>query len=192
MARFFEGQEFRHFADRNSGHTFSDLLFRNCTFINSMLSVTTNPRRRSTIRNLTLINSKVISCEVDCAIVEDVLVEEMHSGGFVCLWGAVLKHVTLRGYIDYLKISPFIDGLAKPKQQRPFDKANARYCVGVDWALDIREAEFGDVDLCGVPGRLVRRDPETQVLVTRHQAEAGHWRQLDLSKTFWPETLELY
>src|SRR5260370_22690383 len=180
MAKVFEGQEFRHFADRNSGRTFSDLLFRNCTFVDSILSVTTNPRRRSTIRNVTLINSKVISCEVDCAIVEDVLVEEMHSDGFVCLWGAVLKHVTLRGSIDYLKISPFIDGLVKPKQQRPFDEANARYYAAVDWALDIRDAEFGDVDLLGVPGRLVRRGPETQVLARRHPAEARRWRHFCL------------
>lgn len=192
MTRTFDGQEFRHFRDRDSGRTFSDLAFRNCTFVNSSLSITADPRRRSTIRNVAVINAKIINCDVNCAIIEDVLVENVQSTTFVGVWGAVCKHVTLRGIISHLKISSLIDGLVKPEQQRPFDEANGRYYENVDWALDIREAEFGDIDVRGVPGRLVRRDPETQVLVTRRKAEEGHWRTFDLSKTYWPEALELY
>ena len=40
----------------------------------------------------------------------------------------------------------------------------------VDWALDISQGQFKDIDIRGVPGRLVRRDPETQVLITREAA----------------------
>lgn len=192
MTHTFEGQAFRHFRDRGSGRTFSDLIFRNCTFINSSLSLTTNPRRRSTIRNVTVTNSKTINCDVNCALIEDVLVENVQSNDFVGIWGAAFKHVTLRGSISHLKISSLIDGVVKPEQQRPFDDANLRYYQDVDWALDIREAECENIDLRGVPGRLVLRDPATQVLVTRQKAEAGHWRTLALSKTYWPEALELY
>lgn len=191
MTRIFDGREFRHFRDRGSGRTFSDLIFRNCTFVNSSLSITTNPRHRSTIQNVAVINARIVNCSVNCAIIQDVLVENVQNN-FLGIWGAAFKHVTLRGNITDLKFSSLIDGLVKPAQQRPFDDANLRYYQDVDWALDIREAECENIDLRGVPGRLVLRDPATQVLVTRQKAEAGHWRTFDLSKTYWPEGLELY
>ncbi len=59
-----------------------------------------------------------------------------------------------------------------------------RGCVGC-------EAEFAEADLRGVPGHLVRRDPETKALVTREQAMRGVWRAIDLSGTHWGVTLEL-
>jgi hypothetical protein len=37
----------------------------------------------------------------------------------------------------------------------------------IEWALDISEAVFSDVDLSYVPGDLVRRGPETQFLIRR-------------------------
>jgi hypothetical protein len=53
----------------------------------------------------------------------------------------------------------------------------------VDWALDISEAEFPDVELRGIPARLVRADPDLSVVVTREKTEANTaWRdeQIDL------------
>ena len=56
--------------------------------------------------------------------------------------------------------------------QRTFEKANAEYYSTVDWALDIKEAEFDDFDCRGVPSRLVRRNPETQMMLTRERVLA--------------------
>ncbi len=82
--------------------------------------------------------------------------------------------------------SPFVSpGWAKPKQQVAFDEANAQYYETVDWALDISEARFYECDIRGIPARLIRRDPETQVVVTREKALMGKWKELDLSKTYW-------
>jgi hypothetical protein len=39
---------------------------------------------------------------------------------------------------------------------------------------------------------LIRRDPETQVVVTREKAIEGAWRNLDLSKTWWATSLEFF
>lgn len=58
--------------------------------------------------------------------------------------------------------------------------------------LDIREAEFIEADLRGMPGHLVRRDPATQSLVTREKALQSAWRTLDFSKTYWPDAIELF
>jgi len=76
------------------------------------------------------------------------------------------------------------------KLQAEFEDANIKCYASIDWALDIREAEFEECDLRGIPGHLVRRDPETQILVTRERVMEGVWRELDLSRTYWPASLE--
>jgi len=90
-------------------------------------------------------------------------------------------------------ISPLVaTAMAKPKEQAAFDEANARYYEAADWALDISEARFVECDIRRVPARLIRRDPETQVVVTREKALLGEWKKLDLSKTYWGGWIDLF
>jgi hypothetical protein len=96
----------------------------------------------------------------------------------------VFKHVVLRGKIGEIMITDYVG--EKPRLQRAFDEANAAYYANVDWALDIREADCRDVDLRGMPARLVIRDPATQVVVTRERALKGAWSTADLARTHWP------
>jgi len=102
---------------------------------------------------------------------------------------AVFKHVVVRGRIGRLMCSPLISSMAgETPEQRAFDEANAAYYEGVDWALDISQAEANEIAISGVPARLVRRDPETQVVVTRETALAGEWRSLEHVMACWFET----
>lgn len=71
-----------------------------------------------------------------------------------------------------------------------FDEANREYYKTIDWALDISKAEFIESDFRGIPSKLIRHDPETQIVVTRKKALEGEWRKLDLSATYWPAYLE--
>ncbi len=75
-------------------------------------------------------------------------------------------------------------------EQRAFDDANAGLYAGLDWALDISEAEFGAAEIQGVPCGLIRRDPETQMIVRRGNALAGNWRRLGLEDTPWPGMIQ--
>ena len=54
--------------------------------------------------------------------------------------------------------------------------------------MDISQGEFEEFELRGVPARLVRRDPETQVIVRLEKVQAMQkiWRDLDLAGTPWP------
>lgn len=193
MARIFEGRVFESFYDRNSGRTFSDLEFRRCRFESCAISITRKPHRRSTVRNVRIIDCTEVGCVLDTAIVEDVEVNGLKTNGTFHTWGAVFSHVTLRGRVGDIMISPTVSpGQASAAEQRAFDAAHVTYYEAVDWALDIREAEFDDVDLRGIPGHLVRRDPETQALITRAKALQGKWRQFDLSKTYWPTAIDLF
>jgi hypothetical protein len=188
----FEGQEFVQWFDRDSGAIYSDIEFVKCRFESSGLSITREPRLRAIIRNIHLRKCEQRGSTLRAAIVEDVLVEDFKTNGLFQTWGAVFKHVTLRGKIGRIMISPLVaPGSATLEQQRAFDDANAEYYAKVDWALDISEAQFeGECDLRRVPAHLVRRDAETQVVVKREKAMQGEWRKLDLAKTYWARAIE--
>ena len=72
----------------------------------------------------------------------------------------------------------------------PYVVANRRFYEDVDWALDISEARFTAAEFSsGIPARLIRRDPQTQVVLRRSAFEDGRWRdQVDDSlATIWIE-----
>lgn len=77
--------------------------------------------------------------------------------------------------------------VTEPAADDPTVKANARYYAEVDWALDISEAEFTGVEMyrSGIPATLVRRDPETQVVVTRDSVTNGDWRAACDGSSVW-------
>ena len=187
----FEKQTLRELYDRNSGATFADLEFRRCRFQSCALSVTFEPARRSTARNIRLIDCTVEASNVRTAVIEESLVSGLKTIGLFQVWAAVFRHVTIEGRIGRVMLTPHVAPLtATPAQQRAFDEANAAFYESVDWALDISNAEFEEVELTGIPGHLIRRDPQTSVLITRDSALRGTWRTLDLAGTWWPESLE--
>ncbi len=146
---------------------------------------------RSTVRNTRLIQCEESGGWLDAAIVEDSLVDGLKTHGVLQTWGAVFKHVTLRGKIGRVMISDRIaSAKAPPNVQRVFDETNADYYSKIDWALDISEGEFEELDIRGVPALLIRRDPATQAIVTHEKALLGQWQKLDLSGTYWPEAIE--
>jgi len=188
MRRVIENQRFEGFYDRDSGRLFSGLEFRRCLFEGCTLSVASEPALRSTIRDVVLTKCTQFGCSIMRAIVEDVVVDGLKTNEFFS-WGAVFKHVVLKGRISG-PISLQTNTLTKvtpPDTEEAFNRANRLfYKEEVDWALDISEAVFtGECDLRGIPARLIRRDPETQVVVTRRKALEGAWKDLDLSGTHW-------
>jgi hypothetical protein len=107
-------------------------------------------------------------------------------------WAAVFKHVMLRGKVDRVMFSPFFHpGYPESKFQQVVAQANADYYATVDWALDIRDGEFKDFDCRGVPSRLVRRDPETQIMVTR-QRVLNCGDAIRAGGPFWESILKLF
>lgn len=190
--KLYEREEFEHFKDHESGAVFENMEFRRCNFIDCSISITYNPQNRSTIRNVQLVKCEVVGGSLYPAIVEEVLVDGLGTAGLLQAWGAAFKHVTLRGKIGRIMITnglfPSLE--VTSDMQRRLAAANAAYYADVDWALDISEAEFQEFDLRGLPSRLVRRDPETQVVVTRAKALQGEWKKLDLSNTYWDTAIE--
>lgn len=193
MTTLFQDQTFSKIFDQDSLRTFSDLEFQNCKFVNCRVSITKNPRRRSTVRNVRLIGCETRQCAVEAAILEDVVVDGLKTNYPLHVNGAAFKHVVLKGAVGRVVIdATVLPGKLTEDEQTAFDEANAAYYETVDWALDIREAQFRECDLRTIPAHLIRRDPETQVIVKREKAVLESWRSLDLSNTYWATTLEVF
>jgi hypothetical protein len=123
-------------------------------------------------------------------VVEDTVITGLRTRGLLQIWGPVLKHVRLKGRLGRLMISDVHDPSASPSSREAFRADNRDRYADIDWAIDISEAEFEEADLRGVPGGLVRRDPETQVLVRRAALLDGRWRRVPLEDTWWGVALE--
>lgn len=184
--QLFEKQDFSLQSDQNSGRVFEDLEFRRCRFISGYLSAAQGPELRSTARRIRITDCERFGAQIGSAIIEDAVVDGLKTHGLLQTWAAVFKHVTLRGRIGRIMLSDLAQGHLPqdPEKQRLFDAANAAYYRGVDWALDLSEAQFEEVDIRSVPARLIRRDPRTQAVVRRERALAGTWRTLDLRDTW--------
>ena len=173
----FEGQVFRDVFDVDSGRTFSDYELRDCLFENCTISSVVNPNRRSTIRRVAIFGGKASGVSIHPAILEDIWVEDLETMDPVRIRGAVFKRVTLTGRVGSIEIGPKVPKI-DPSRQVGFDQANAMYYRYAPWALDISEAQAVSLRIHGVPSALVRRDPETQAVLTAVGAIRGDWHRV--------------
>lgn len=183
--RVFENEKFDHFVDHNSAAAFADIEFHRCQFEFCSVSITHEPELRSTVSNVRLANCTVNGGTIDRAIIEDCLVENLKTPGLFQTFGTVFKHVVLRGKFERMMLNN--NTLPRGDLNPPYDyesveafrAANAEYYRHVDWALDISQGQFRSLDVRGIPCRLIRRDPETQVVVTKKRLlESDDWREM--------------
>jgi hypothetical protein len=91
-------------------------------------------------------------------------------------------HVAIRGAGGGLTLDELISIPDEKERIQRFRAANGAFYENVDWALDISKAEFESCRIfCELPVRLIRRDPETQVVVRREKLKETEavWRASD-------------
>ena len=185
MTQKFEKQEYFNRYDPDEILSFSDFEFVKCKFMGGGFGYRHTPdfSRRTSASNIRIVNCEARKFGIGPALLSDIHIENMRSD-VVIVWGALFRHVTIKGRFDKLMIHgiPSTCSIGSPEMFRYWETCDAFY-VDVDWAIDIREAEFDD--FCfrtrGVPAHLVRRDRETQVIVSREKAIQAKWRDLGLS-----------
>jgi len=149
------------------------------------------PDLRARIVAVQLIGCSETGVALETAILDDVVVDGLKTSDLLQLWSCALRHVVLRGRIGRIMFSPLVDLLdRKPELNALWRRANDEFYSSVDWALDISAGEFQECEIRGIPGRLIRRDPETQVVVTREKVLSGKWRDVDLEGTHWGLSIE--
>ncbi|HEY6203917.1 MAG TPA: hypothetical protein VI056_12860 [Candidatus Limnocylindria bacterium] len=173
----------------------SDFEFIRCSFDNYTVAVRADLANRPVIRNCRLVDCSVHATYLNGAIVEDTIIDGLRTSArtHLLVFGAVFKHVTLRGKIGTLISRPYthlFDDESHPERDQQFKQANAAYYEQVDWAIDIREAQAAEITLIGVPARLIRRDPATQAVVRRATLADDKWKAIDLGKAYWHVTIQ--
>jgi hypothetical protein len=161
-----EKQDFSRVKSIGSHRTLAGYELSGCEFAGSTLSQFDDPELNLVVRDTTLTRSVCKQSSLSGVRLEDVLVDGVTMSGSLNLYGCAFRHVTLRGRVGTWFVMPPNPSL--PGEVRDaFTTAIQRYYEGVDWALDISEAEFTSAELNYVPGGLVRRNPETQFLLRR-------------------------
>ncbi|NRQ38225.1 hypothetical protein HII36_41305 [Nonomuraea sp. NN258] len=153
-----------------SGHSYEGLTLTGCTFAQCAFSQLEDPGYGLVVRAATLTRCTVRRCTVHGARLEDTVIDRLTTSGALRLEACVFNRVTVLGRAGSVMLMP--PRFTLPAERRAaFDAGALEFYRGVDWALDIRAAEFGSADLYWLPGALVRRDPATQFLLWREAFE---------------------
>ncbi|AWT43735.1 MULTISPECIES: hypothetical protein [Streptomyces] len=166
----FEKQKFQNAKAIGSGREIAGHELVRCEFNGCDLAQFDDPGLGLVVRNVTAERTTAKRSFVDGVRFEDVVVDGLTTPSVMHLNGCVFRRVTLRGRIGPLMTTPPNFSLPAEMQEAFTEGIKAFYADAdpeVDWALDISEAEFSEVDLYYVPGHLVRRDPGTQFLLHR-------------------------
>jgi hypothetical protein len=186
--------DYRSAFDRGNALVIEGLELSNCSFSHCGLSMTKEIAKRSIVRNCKLTNSAVGGCDIGPAILENIEVDGVDTKELLIVWGALFKNVVFRGECGKIKINHWVHFTDRTAAtQAPFDEARNRFYDSIDWAIDIRDAKFREFEYRGIPGRLIKRDPETQFLVRRENVIDASWRsKVSKSNVHWPFVLELF
>ena len=171
----------------NGGALLRDLHVRGCSFFHCGLSITHDPDKRSHVQRVIIEDCNLRSCSIGSAIVEDSVIRSVRSKSLIRAEGAVFKHVTFEGEFNEIGLIPAMPLLSETMHDvAAMRAASSAFYQHVDWAIDIRGANFRCFDIAGIPARLIRRDPKTSCVIRREKVVDGRWRNLDLRNTHWP------
>jgi hypothetical protein len=169
-----EGATFLMAYDKGNSH-FSDLHFHDCTFDNGALSMVKTPQRMSRVQNVRLSKCRAVNSMIQPCMFEDVLIEDLSTNPILLVWASFFRRVKLVGTIGKLNLN--LTPTAFCTDERLLDQfatARAAFYAKTDWALDISEAKLLGLRCEGVPLHLIRRDPQTQIIVDKQGRYPGY------------------
>lgn len=166
--------------DKGNAH-FHDLHLHDCAFDNCGLSMVKYPQRMSRVRNVTLSQCRVVNSEIKPCVFEDVVVEDLSTNPILLVWASLFRRVTLKGKIGKINLNMTPEAFCTDADRlQQFETARAAFYAETDWALDISEARLLGLRCEGVPLHLIRRDPQTQVILDKRGRYRGQ-QALDAS-----------
>jgi hypothetical protein len=180
--------------DRGGALSISSKSFYECEFSNCALSLTTQVDRISTVSDVLIKNCTVWASDVGPAVLRRVHVDGLITDSLFIVWGALFDQVVFSGKIGKIKINRYVHHVEQSEfVQAPFDLARRSFYDKVDWAIDISQAKFRSLNITGIPSRLIRRDPVSQMVVTRESAMRTSWRsKLSADNKHWPFVIDMF
>ena len=170
------------------GSIYEDVELSRCEFRGCALgSLARYPSQRTIVRRVRATSCAVEGWLVGPALFEDVSINNLRTlGGDIWVAGAIYKHVVLSGKIGNITLAHWRWGPVEQTEEISASEAAfaadaVKFYSSIDWALDISRAEFRYLDWrLDMPTHLVRRDPETQIVLKRERLLDGAWRKLPL------------
>jgi hypothetical protein len=159
----FTGETFDYHKILGSHQRIAHLEFNRCWFTGGVLSQDDDPECDFVVEDVKVSRCKSGPFECHGVRFVDVAVENPTNRPRLNPLGCLFQHVTIHGTFGTVRIEP--SNSRGPSLPDDFAEAAKKFYEGVDWALDISDAKINDCVLTYVPGHLVRRDPETQLLI---------------------------
>jgi hypothetical protein len=180
--------------DCGNALTLSDIAFFDCEFSNCAFSRTTDISKRATVDDVKLTNCMVSGSNVGPAILKRVRIDGLVTDSLLIVWGGIFDQVVFLGKIGKIKINRDVHHVDKSDRvQRPFDEFRKYFYDNSEWAIDISRAKFRLLEMCGIPARLIRRDANTQMVVSRERALNQEWRsRISAENKHWPFAIDMF
>lgn len=190
----FRNQIFHSLFDRGDALSISSTACNECEFQNCALSLTKEIGRRSTVSDVLLKNCTFSASDIGPAVLRRVHIDGLTTDSLFIIWGAVFDQVTLEGKLGKIKINRHVHHADQTESvQRPFDDHRRQFYERVEWAIDISRAKPRMLEISGVPAKLIRRDPNSQLVVTRERAMNPNWRsKLSFGNEHWPFAIDMF
>jgi hypothetical protein len=157
---------------------FEGLRLVGCTFDNCSVAMTADPGRMTRVSHVELIDCTNFNSQIGACFLSDVRLENLRTGDLMLVWAPTLTRVTLTGKIGRVKLNDSIRlSRITPEEEKAWSEMRRAHHAQVDWALDISAAKPLLLEIAGIPAAKIRRNPETQIVVTKERLDDK--RQID-------------
>ena len=160
---------------------FGRMSFVNCHFVNCALIQDEDASYPIKVEDVSASGGSLTNCIATGVSFRNVELSDCQAvGDSMTPAGCVFREVRLRGVMGswiFNDMDPSLPDLATGE----FLEAEREFYQSVDFALDISEGIFEAADMYHLPGDLVVRDPETQVLIRKDRLAAADLSQLPKS-----------
>jgi hypothetical protein len=190
----YQSRIFNSLIDRGNAVALSNIACFGCEFANCALSMTTDIGKRALVDNALFKDCKVSASDIGPAVLKSVHIDGLVTDSLLIVWGAVFDRVIFSGRIGKIKINRHIHHVDQSERvQKPFDEFRQSLYADLEWAIDIADAKFRLLEISGIPAKLIRRDPNTQMVVTRERALDQGWRsQVSSANKHWPFAIDMF
>jgi len=175
----FKNKTYEEFFDEDSSEFYENISFIKCQFNYCDISQMDNPKFRSTIKNVILKNCSSKGGSIGCSVLDNVIIENFKNSGLIQTWGAVFKHVVMKGKLGKIMITDSYNS-NNPYIDKAFEEENKLFYSNIDWALDISEGEFIELDIRGIPSNLIKIDNKTQGIIQKDNIP-DNWRNINFN-----------
>jgi uncharacterized protein YjbI with pentapeptide repeats len=158
---------FDRWESEGSNSIYENLMFEKCTFQGIKMRETLNPQKRNYFKNITLSNCIQTNCIIEQAIFENLKISNLNNKSLVQSWGALFKNCVFEGKIGRIMLSENVT-LEDVNLIDKFKDSSKDFYKNINLAIDISKAEFLEFDNRCIPAQLIKRDPETQVIIKRN------------------------